>query len=432
MRVLITGATGFIGSSLTSALLAAGHQVRCAVRNPDAIKVVHPEAEAVQVDFMSYHSDADWLPHLEGVDAVINAVGIIAESTHSTFEALHAKAPSALFDACAEAGVRRVVQISALGADEKATAAYHLSKKAADDHLRSLDLDWVIVQPSVVFGTGGASTAMFRMMATLPLVPLIGKGHQRLQPIHISDLVAGIHNLVTVDPGDQISRTHETIRAVGATSTTFKEMLLRLRGWLGIKNRLTLPIPMFVMRLTAKVMDRVGSSPMNTEALGMLERGNTGDTSEWQAVTGRAPKSFDTEHPSRGANRANRNAAFLTILEPLLRVSIALIWIITGIVSAFIYPAADSFALLADAGITGDLAPISLYGTSGLEILLGLSLLANYRVRLVGLVQLALIFGFTAIITVNLPQLWAEPFGPITKNIPIVAATLVMMGLADD
>ncbi len=432
MRILITGATGFIGGNLTSALLAAGHQVRCAVRSPEAVKDTHPEAEAVHVDFMSDHSAVDWLPHLQGVDAVINAVGIIAESKRSTFEALHTKAPSALFDACKNAGVRRVVQISALGADEQATAAYHLSKKAADDHLRSLDLDWVIVQPSVVFGTGGASTAMFRLMATLPLVPLIGKGQQQLQPIHISDLVKGVTALAAGNDTDANIRNHETIRAVGSGQISFKEMLLTLRGWLGIKNRLALPIPMFVMNLTAKVMDRVGSSPMNSEAMEMLERGNTGDSKEWQSVIGHTPKSFATEHPASGASRNDKNATFLSVLGPLLRISIAFIWIITGIVSAFIFPAADSFALLADAGISGDLASLSLYGTSGLEILLGISLLAGYKVRLVGLIQLALILGFTTIITINLPHLWAEPFGPITKNIPIIAATLVMMSLAND
>ena len=190
MRILITGASGFIGSALAAALARRGHEVVACAHQRD------PQAPALRVDFMRDVTEADWLPRLKGIDVVINAVGILRETNTGQFDALHHRAPAALFRACQTAGVTRVIQISALGADDGATSAYHRSKKAADDELRKLDLDWSILQPSVVFGSGGASTRLFLLLASLPLIPLIGPGNQSMQPIHIDDLTALLVKLI--------------------------------------------------------------------------------------------------------------------------------------------------------------------------------------------------------------------------------------------
>lgn len=110
--VLILGASGFLGRHIAAALAAAGHEVIRGVRRPPA----GDGARYVAVDYERDHEPADWLPRLERVDAVVNAAGILRERGRSTFEALHVRAPAALFRACAQARVRRVVQVSALGA----------------------------------------------------------------------------------------------------------------------------------------------------------------------------------------------------------------------------------------------------------------------------------------------------------------------------
>ncbi len=188
MNVLLTGASGFIGSHLARALRTAGYVVIEARRD------IGDFTAAVPVDFTRDLSARDWLPRLAGVDAVINAVGILRQHGEQTFERIHKRAPQALFTACVAAGVRRVVQISALGADRGVTR-YFLSKRAADDYLATLPLEWTIVRPAMVFGPGGSSARLFEMLAHLPLVPLPGRGEQRLQPIHIDDLTeaAGAH-----------------------------------------------------------------------------------------------------------------------------------------------------------------------------------------------------------------------------------------------
>src|SRR5690606_7951177 len=101
---------------------------------------------------------------------------------------IYHRAPQALFEAAAQNGVKRVIQISALGADT-GTTPYFRTKKAADDVLPGLGIDYVIVQPSIVFGPGGGSARLFSNMVRLPLIPLPGAGNQRIQPVFIDDLV---------------------------------------------------------------------------------------------------------------------------------------------------------------------------------------------------------------------------------------------------
>jgi uncharacterized protein YbjT (DUF2867 family) len=151
---------------------------------------------SVTIDYMRDHAVTDWLPRLQGVDVVINAIGILRDTRTATFQAVHEDAPIALFRACVQARVMKVVQISALGADAQAVSRYHLSKKRADDALAELPIPWVIVQPSLVFGMDGRSAALCLALAALPVIPLPGDGGQCVQPVHIDDLTAAIVALV--------------------------------------------------------------------------------------------------------------------------------------------------------------------------------------------------------------------------------------------
>src|SRR5690606_18154246 len=125
MIVLVTGSSGFIGRHLTEALRARGHRVI------EARRRVSDPTEQVEADFTRDLRPEAWIAKLANVDCVINAVGILRERGEQTFERIHTLAPNALFDACARVGVRKVIQISALGADS-ATSGYFASKHAAD------------------------------------------------------------------------------------------------------------------------------------------------------------------------------------------------------------------------------------------------------------------------------------------------------------
>jgi uncharacterized protein YbjT (DUF2867 family) len=188
MRVLLTGASGFIGGAIAAALQARGHAV---VRVLRTLPAGADSGAVVQADFARPPGRAWWRPRLAGIDAVVNAVGILREQRGQRFQALHVEAPVELFHACVAAGVPLVLQVSALGADDHARSAYHRSKKQADDALRALPLAGGIVQPSLVYGPGGASAALFDRMAVAPLLPLPAGGHMLVQPVHVDDLVEG-------------------------------------------------------------------------------------------------------------------------------------------------------------------------------------------------------------------------------------------------
>ena len=267
MNVLLTGASGFIGSHLADALRAAGHVVIAARREIDA------GTASVQADFTRDISARDWLPKLAGIDAVVNAVGILREHGAQTFERIHKRAPQALFTACVAAGVRRIVQISALGAD-RGTTRYFLSKRAADDYLATLPLEWTIVRPALVFGPGGASARMFAALARLPVVPLPGHGEQRLQPIHIDDLTDAIVRVL-----DEPAFNRVRIDLLGPQPFTLRELLAALRG----RQPRFLPIPISFVRAGARVVGL-------RETLAMLEGGTTGDPTPTCRLLGRAPR----------------------------------------------------------------------------------------------------------------------------------------------
>src|SRR5512139_3756955 len=153
MRILVTGANGFIGRQIVAALRAAGHEAICAVRDGND-NGAPAGTGTIVCDLSRDIAMADWLPRVQGLDAIVNCAGILRESRGQSFDAVHRAAPCALFDACIEAGVKRVVQIAALG--NGVDVPFVTSKHAADAYLMSLALDWVVVRPSVAYTTAGS------------------------------------------------------------------------------------------------------------------------------------------------------------------------------------------------------------------------------------------------------------------------------------
>src|SRR5512138_2259913 len=149
-RILIIGANGFIGQTLLNHLQAAGHHVTACVRHAERFRRAHPSLPVIEADYTTLGESAQWLPLLQGFDVVINAVGIIRERGANTFAQIHTRGPIALFDAAITAGVKQIIQISALGSDATAQTPFHLTKRAADDHLAAMACEWLILRPSLV------------------------------------------------------------------------------------------------------------------------------------------------------------------------------------------------------------------------------------------------------------------------------------------
>lgn len=408
MRILITGASGFIGSALGRALSAAGHQVLRGVRRPQA-------ADEVAIDF-SRPDPAAWQQALRGCDAAINAVGILREQGEQTFSALHTRGPQAFFSACVAAGVRRIVQVSAQGAD-RGTAPFLASKRAADDFLRGLPLEWQIVRPALVHGEAGASARAFRLLASLPLTPMPLGGHQKVHCIHIDDLCGEILRLL-----DPATPAGLCVDLRGGEAISLRDLLATYRRHMGFAPAPApvLPLPGWLMAIAARVGEHLPGGLLDTQTWRMLQS---------------ADACVGTPHPPE----ARRPAQFITPSEapclrqqalaawraPLLRVALAAVWLITAWVSLFAYPIADSLALLARTGLTGTPALVALIGAALLDAAFGLATLFAPGRRL-WLAQMALIAGYSAVIAVCLPEFLIHPYGPLSKNLPLLAVLTLL------
>jgi hypothetical protein len=197
---------------------------------------------------------------------------------------------------------------------------------------------------------------------------------------------------------------------------------------MGLGRAPVVPMPMSLMQIGARVSGWLQGSLLDTETLNMLTRGNTGNPEPTRTLLGREPHAIEDFVP-RGEAAAVAAHAKLQWLLPLLRWSIAVVWIVTGIVSLGLYPASESYALLSRAGVSAADAPVFLYGAAALDLLLGFATLIMRRRRWLWIAQILLILGYTLIITLKLPEFWLHPYGPVLKNLPLLAALWLLYEL---
>lgn len=425
-RILIVGANGFIGQSLLHTLHAAGHELTACVRNVRHFSSRHDTLRVVEADYTTHTRSEQWQPLLQGHDVVINAVGIIREQGINSFEQIHTRGPVALFDAAIAAGVKQLIQISALGCDTTAQTPFHLSKRAADDHLAATAADWLILRPSLVYGNGGKSAALFKALAALPLIPLAGNGDQRVQPVAVEDLVRIVESFI-----DGRIAPRQRIDVVGGKAITVREMFVFYRDWLGMRTRRFISIPERLALWLAHRLGLFGLAPPDARAVELLRRGNTADVRRLVEQTGITPLAMDEMLRRTPAQQADRWQARLYFLHPLLRNVLGIMWLWTALVSAGLYPPDQSLVLLAAVGLSGSLAVAALISATLLDLLLGLALLLRRHVKAAAWLQLIAMFTYSLLITWALPAYWLHPFGPLIKNLPLIVATLMLIAMEE-
>jgi len=412
MKILICGASGFLGQHLERHLLQAEHTVLRGLRQPQ-------RPGDLGIDFSLTGQLQTWAKQLAGFDVVINAVGILVESKQARFAELHQHGPQDLFAACLAAGVGRVLQISALGAAQGDTA-YFASKRAADEYLMRLPMQWQIVRPSLVYGADGRSAGLLRQLASLPLIPLPAGGDQALQPIHVDDLCAAITSLI-----DPATPHGQCVDLLGPAQTTLRDLLLHLRHSMGLPSACCINIPAGMMRCTAWVAGHLPGSLLTPDTWVMLQVGNVGDAHATQTLLGHPPRTV-ANFISPNEASALRLQALAAWHNPLLRLVLALVWLATGLISLLVYPVPDSLALLARTGLSGASAYVALYGAVALDLTLGWATLFKPGRRL-WLRQIGLITSYSLIIALCLTEYLNHPFGPILKNLPMLALLTVLL-----
>ena len=219
MQILVSGGTGFVGSYLCKELAGRGHSVTAIARNPPD----EPQPSSitvVQADITNY----DDLPEvIDGQDVVINLVSLSPlyhpKGGSRAHEAVTVSGTRNLVRAMEETGVERFIQMSALGADPDGPTAYIRAKGRADGIIRSSDLDWTIIQPSVIFGKGDEFIGFIKRVTTPGITVLPGADSAKFQPIWVHDLVPLIADIVTEDKHD-----YATLELGGPRVYTLREV----------------------------------------------------------------------------------------------------------------------------------------------------------------------------------------------------------------
>jgi uncharacterized protein YbjT (DUF2867 family) len=269
MRVLVTGATGFVGPTVANAIADAGHELRVLERRPGNWEKAGIRCDAaVQGDM----TDADSLRRaVRGVEVVVHLVAI-RQGSADDFQRVMIEGTRNLLAAC-DAGVQRFVLMSALGTTEetKDLVPYYNAKWTQEQDVKASGLEYVIFRPSFIFGQRGGILPTFVRLAKLsPVTGVVGSGRQRIQPIWVDDVAA--YFAAAVDKPEAGNRTFEL---GGPDVVTWDELWQRLRAALGIRRRPTLHLPIGLMRIPATITERLpGNIPLTRDLLTMLEAGD--------------------------------------------------------------------------------------------------------------------------------------------------------------
>jgi uncharacterized protein YbjT (DUF2867 family) len=422
MRVLVTGASGFIGAHLVAALRTAGHEVVCGVRAPGRDARLAGLVQ-VPVSFSEVLSEVDWCGRLEGVDAVVNAAGILRETRRERFRTVHFGAPLALARACAALGIRRFVQVSALG--DPRDGAFVASKHEFDRALGELDLDWVVLRPGFTYAVHGSygGSSLLRALAALPIQPLPGGGTQQVQPLAMDDLCAAVVAASTRD-----APVRQVLELAGPEVLTLRAYLARWRAWLGFAPARALTVPAALVRLGAWLGERLGRGPVGLTMWRMLQRGQVatpGALARAEAALEWKPRPLEAALAAAPAQVQDRWQARLYFLAPLLRISLALVWIGSGVAGLLASPEAVH-AMLAPLRASGETGLRLAFATSTLDLVLGAWLLLGWRVPLAATLALICVLAYTIVLGVLAPALWLDLTGGLLKNLALIPALLVL------
>jgi uncharacterized protein YbjT (DUF2867 family) len=270
-RVAVIGASGFIGRYVVKRLAARGSVVAAVVRNVDSAKFLQPMGDVGQIARLGANllDEPRLAAAIAGADAVINLVGILHESGSQRFDAIHHRGPAMLGALAARAGVKRLVHISALGADPAAPSAYGRSKAAGEQALRAGFPGATILRPSIVFGPEDSFFNRFAGLAQLlPALPLIGGGTTRFQPVYVGDVADAV--MAALDDPASAGQTYEL---GGPRIYTFKALLELILAETQ-RKRLLVPVPWAVARCQGALLQLLPNPPLTVDQVRSLERDN--------------------------------------------------------------------------------------------------------------------------------------------------------------
>ncbi len=284
--ILVTGGTGFVGGHLIRRMRREGLAVRALVRSPEKaqkLKELGVEVVAGDIDNRTSLEKA-----AAGVERVVHLVGIIQETQSASFRSVHVEGTRNMVHAAKSSGVRHFFYQSALGTRPGAKSQYHKTKWQAEEIVRESGVPYTIMRPSLIYGPGDQFTLrLAEIIRQSPVLPVIGSGKSKVQPIFIDDVVDCIIKAVTSD-----SFLNEIYEIGGPEQLTYEDVTRAIAEAMGI-NRPAVHMPMLFMKPMARVLESVFSKPpITTEQLIMLQEDNICSITDICDACGREPVKF--------------------------------------------------------------------------------------------------------------------------------------------
>jgi len=290
MKVFVTGGTGFVGQHLVARLLQDGHRTRLLVRKDSFKKIPPLMRDAVEVVYGDPFDSDSLSEGMEGCEAVINLIGIIRAFPKKgvTFETLHYEATKRIAIEARRKGIRRFIQMSALGVDWDEKTDYFRTKWKADRFLIDHEFDYTIFRPSVIFGDGdGFVTTLEGLVRSSPLLIIPGSGEYPMQPVYVGDVARFFSRALTEERS-----LKQIFTVTGPRLYFYKEILHLIARKMG-KKRLFLHLSTGLLSPIVIFFERFPSFPLTYDQLIMLTKGSEGDNGDLLALFGEELKPFE-------------------------------------------------------------------------------------------------------------------------------------------
>lgn len=427
-RVLVLGAYGLIGASVSRHLEHHGYSVVGMGRNRRAMQAAHVPKTWLAHDISTLTSANDWQPILQDIDAVVNCAGALQDGPKDDLETLHVTAIAALGAAAAPSGIQ-VIQISAAGVGADASTAFFRSKFRGDTALLECGAPVVIFRPGLVISQQSyGGTALIRQLAAVPFVQPIAMANAQVQTVWVADVARAVQRALAGQfPNKAVFDLVET------HPQSLLEVVQGHRHWLGFATpRFTVDMPRFALALTSKVADAFGRlgwrSPLRSSAVRVLKDGVRGDPSAYSEAVGPL-HSFGETLAQIPVGSEHRLQARMSLMAPIGVAVLSVFWFLSGLIG--IVSLGDAAASLEAAGWAPWFSRLSVLGWSFVDIALAGLVLHRAWTSFALKAMLGVCFIYLSFGTVLTPWMWLDPLGPLVKILPAILAISLLRPLLE-
>ncbi|MEZ5987399.1 MAG: SDR family oxidoreductase [Hyphomonas sp.] len=422
MKTLVLGGYGLIGLAITKALMAAGHEVTGLGRSAAKGRAAVPAANWIARDLSRMTNAEDWADVLAGVDVVVNAAGVLQDGLKDRVMAVQRDAVQALAAACAPAGVRQIVQVSAPGVSESSDTVFYRSKAEGDDAVKASGVAWVIFRPGLVLSPQAyGGTSLLRQLAAVPLVQPVMMADADIRTVHMQDVAAAVVRAV------EEGLTQVDADLLSSEPTRLEDLILAIRSWLGFaKPKAVIRAPLFLGAMTARLGDLAGwlgwRPALRTTSLRVLGKGVTGNAQQWPV------RNLANTLSALPSTVQERTYARMALLYPFLLIVLSGFWLVSGLIGWW-----QQAAAMAVFGpeVPAPLAKGFVLGGAVADIAIGAALLVRPFTRPAALAAVLVSLAYLAGSAMLASHLWVDPLGPMVKVFPAIALSLTVWTLTE-